>query len=226
MQFDILSLFPEYFESPFQVSMLKRAKEKGLVRISLKNIRDFSKDKHQKVDDKPYGGGPGMLLSAEPILDAIASVKTEESYVVYLTPQGKLLTPETCKRLATKKHVILLCGHYEGIDERVIESEVDEEISIGDYVLTSGCPAAVVLVDSVVRFIPGVLGNPEGAKSDSFEKDGILEGPQYTRPYSFRGNTVPEVLLSGNHAEIEKYKKEKGLQKVKENRPDLFAKKS
>jgi len=167
MRWDILSLFPDYFKGPFDVSMIKRAREKGLLEICLVDMRDFALGRYQQIDDRPYGGGPGMVLMAEPVTRAIRSVKDETSHVVYLTPQGKPLTAQRCSELAQKEHLIVLCGHYEGIDERALELEVDEEISIGDYVLTSGCPAAIVLVDSVSRFVPGVIGNEEAARQDS-----------------------------------------------------------
>jgi len=210
MRVDILSLFPEYFRGPFDVSILKRAREKKLIEINLIDIRTFAKGKHNQVDDRPYGGGPGMVMMPGPCIDAIRSVKKENSYVVYLTPQGNTLHAKKCEEFAKHPHLILLCGHYEGIDQRVMK-EVDEEISIGEYVLTNGCLPAIVLVDSVVRFIPGVLGNPEGAQWDSFQEEGILEGPQYTRPKEFEGESVPEVLLGGNHKEIAQWRKKQGL---------------
>lgn len=221
MRIDILSLFPEYFESPFKVSMIKRAIEKGIIDIRLTNIRDFGEGKHLKVDDRPYGGGPGMVMMPGPVAQAIRSVDSEEAYVVYLSPQGTLFNAAAAERLSKKKHLILLCGHYEGVDERVLEKEVDEEISIGDYVLTNGCLASIVLLDAAVRFIPGVLGHEEGAQSDSFQNGG-LEGPAYTRPEEFEGQAVPEVLRSGNHAEIAKWQREKALAKTLQVRPDLM----
>ncbi|MBS0619951.1 MAG: tRNA (guanosine(37)-N1)-methyltransferase TrmD [Verrucomicrobia bacterium] len=222
MQIDILSLFPEYFDGPFRVSMVKRALERGLVTIRLTNIRDFGEGKHRKVDDRPYGGGPGMVLMPGPMREAIRSVKREGAHVVYLSPQGKPLTAAICERLAREKHLILICGHYEGLDERIVESEVDEEISIGDYVLTNGCLASIVLVDATIRFIPGVLGHEEASQAESFQK-GILEGPSYTRPEEFNGREVPDVLLSGNHAEIEKWRLQKGREKTQLVRPDLLS---
>jgi len=220
MQIDILSLFPEYFEGPFQVSMLKRAIERGLIAIRLTNIRDFGVGKHRKVDDRPYGGGAGMVLMPGPTSEAIRSVRREDSHVVYLSPQGRKLSAATCERLAKLPHLILVCGHYEGLDERVIEKEVDEEISIGDYVLTNGCLASIVLVDATVRFIPGVLGHEEATVCESFQQ-GSLEGPTYTRPDVFEGLPVPDVLKNGHHAEIEKWRKQKGLEKTERVRPDL-----
>ena len=221
MIIDILSLFPEYFEGPFQVSMIKRAVERGLIDIRLRNIRDFGEGKHHKVDDRPYGGGAGMVLMPGPVTQAIRSVKREDSHVVYLSPQGKQLTAAICERLAKLPHLILVCGHYEGMDERVIEKDVDEEICIGDYVLTNGCLASIVLVDATVRFIPGVLGHEEATQYESFQQ-GILEGPSYTRPEEFEGVMVPEVLRGGHHAEIKKWRTEKGLEKTKRVRPDLL----
>jgi tRNA (guanine37-N1)-methyltransferase len=204
LKFEILSLFPGYFAGPFSVSMLKKAQEKGLIEITLVDIRDFAMGKHRKVDDRPYGGGPGMVMMAPPIVKAIRSVKQKDSRVIYLSPQGKRLEASTCEALAKSSHLILLCGHYEGIDARCLK-EVDEEISIGDYVLTSGCPAAAVFVDAVSRFIPGVLGHEEGALQDSFQ-GGKLEAPAYTRPDEFEGVFVPQVLKEGNHREIEKWR--------------------
>lgn len=222
MDIDILSLFPEYFESPFACSMIKRAREKGLVNIRAIDIRSFALDKHKTVDDRPYGGGPGMLMMADPIVRAIRSVKREDSYVIYLSPQGRVLKAPICEEIAKEHaHLIVLCGHYEGVDERAIQLEVDEEISIGDYVLTSGAPAAVVLVDAVCRFIPGVLGHPDSAKGDSFHHKEEFEGPQYTRPREFEGIEVPEVLLNGHHAEIELWRSQIARQKRVRVRPDL-----
>ncbi len=221
MQIDILSLFPDYFDGPFRVSIVKRAIEKGLIDINLIDIRDFAEGKHRKVDERPYGGGPGMLLMPGPVTRAIRSKKKEGSHVVYLSPQGKKLTSSLCEELAKRQHLILVCGHYEGLDERVIEQEIDEEISIGDYVLTNGCAAAIVLIDAAVRFVPGVLGHEEAAAKDSFQQ-GIFEGPAYTRPEEFEGRQVPDVLKSGNHGEIEKWRCQKGLEKTLRVRPDLF----
>ncbi len=221
MEIDILSLFPEYFDSPLQSSILKRAIEKKLIRVQRKDIREFGEGKHLKVDDRPYGGGPGMVMMPGPVSQAIRAVKRETSRVVYLSPQGKLLTSATAERLATVSHLILLCGHYEGIDQRVLDSDVDEELSIGDYVLTNGCLASLVLIDAVVRFIPGVLGHEEAALCDSFQR-GILEGPVYTRPENFEGALVPEVLRNGNHRQIEEWRQAQGLDKTKRVRPELI----
>lgn len=207
------------------VSMLKRACDQGFVEINAINIRDFAEGRHAQVDERPYGGGPGMLLMAEPVVKAIRSVRTEKSHVVYLSPQGKPLTNAKCQTLALCEHLILLCGHYEGIDQRAIDLEVDEEISIGDYVLTSGMPAALVLLDAACRFVPGVLGHEESARRDTFShEEAIFEGPQYTRPETFEGKVVPKVLLGGHHARIEQWRQEQGLKKMTQVRPDLLAK--
>lgn len=225
MRIDILSLFPEYFRGPFEESILKRAIENGLLEINKVDIRDFAENKWNRVDDRPYGGGPGMVLMPGPVAKALRSVKPSEpsqaTRTVFLSPQGALLTAAKCRQLASLDHLVLLCGHYEGIDERVLQREVDEEISIGDYVLTNGCLAAIVLVDAVARFIPGVIGHPEAANEDSFE-EGIFEGPSYTRPEIFEGEAVPSVLLSGNHQEIARWRKEQALKKTQRVRPDLM----
>jgi len=221
VEIEILSLFPEYFSGPFDASMLKRARDKGIISISLIDIRDFATDKHHTVDDRPYGGGPGMVLKPGPTVSAIRSVKREESHVIYLSPQGAKLDAKKCRELANYKHLVLLCGHYEGVDQRAIDMEVDEEISIGDYVLTSGAPAAVVLVDSLSRFVPGVIGNEEAADQDSFE-NGLFDTPHYTRPPEFEGHPVPSVLLGGNHAEIEEWRRKMAYEKTKRVRPELI----
>ena len=221
MKFDVLTLFPEMFE-PIKQSILGRAAEKDLIDINLVNIRDFSKDKHKKVDDTPYGGGAGMVMRADVVYDAVQSVKSEEAKVIYLSPQGKTLTQERVQTLSQEKHLILLCGHYEGIDQRVIDEVVDEEISIGDYVLTGGEIPAMVLIDTVSRYVDGVLSK-ESIKEESFAS-GFLEYPQYTRPEVFRGKRVPEVLLSGHHENIEKWRKDQSEKITEQKRPDLLKK--
>ncbi|MES2344471.1 MAG: tRNA (guanosine(37)-N1)-methyltransferase TrmD [Chlamydiota bacterium] len=221
MIIDILSLFPEYFQGPFDVSILKKAIENGRLEIHQTNIRDFAAGKHQKVDDRPFGGGPGMVLMPEPLVKAIRAKRKKNSKVIYLSPQGKPLTAKTCERLSVESHLILVCGHYEGIDQRVIEKEVDEEISIGDYVLTNGCLPAIVLVDAVARFIPGVLGHCESVQQDSFQ-NGIFDAPHYTTPRDFEGVGVPEVLLAGNHARINKWREEEAIKNTRRVRPELF----
>jgi tRNA (guanine37-N1)-methyltransferase len=221
MEIEILSLFPEYFRGPFDVSMLKRAQENGLLTIRHTQIRDFAENKHKRVDDRPFGGGPGMVLSPEPVAKAIRSVKRPNSHVVYLTPQGSVLTAAKCQELSQKEHLIILCGHYEGVDERVLQKEVNEEISIGDYVLTNGCAAAIIVIDAMARFIPDVIGHPEAVQEDSFQ-NGIFDGPAYTRPENFEGMEVPEVLRGGHHAEIKEWRKTQALEKTRRVRPDLL----
>ena len=225
MRIDILNLFPNMFSSPLRESILGRAVEKGLLQIQTINIRDFTLDKHQVVDDAPYGGGQGMVMKVEPIARAIESVKAQNpsARTIYLTPQGKPFHQDLARRLSTQSHLILLCGRYEGIDERVRELFIDEEISIGDYVLTGGELAAMVLVDAVSRFIPGVLGSDRSAEDDSFFNF-LLEYPQYTRPSDFRGSCVPEVLLSGNHSAISIWRKKEALRRTSLRRPDLLVK--
>jgi tRNA (guanine37-N1)-methyltransferase len=221
VKIDILSLFPEYFRGPFDVSMLMKARESGLLEIRHTDIRDFATGKHRKVDDRPFGGGPGMVLCPEPVVKAIRSVRKPQSRVIYLSPQGALLTAAKCQELAREEHLILLSGHYEGVDERVLQTEIDEEISIGDYVLTNGCAAAIVLIDAVSRFIPGVIGHPDAVREDSFQ-DGMFDAPHYTRPEVFEGMEVPQVLRNGNHAEIRQWRKNEAKKKTCRVRPDLM----
>ncbi|MBJ7448956.1 MAG: tRNA (guanosine(37)-N1)-methyltransferase TrmD [Parachlamydiales bacterium] len=220
MQVDILSLFPGYFASPLNESMLKRAQEKGALTVSLHDIRNYTDDKHQRVDDRPYGGGPGMVMMAEPVVKALRDVKKENSHVVYLSPQGAKLDAKKALELAQKPSLVLLCGHYEGIDERAL-ALVDEQISIGDYVLTNGCLAALVLMDTVIRFLPGVLGDSESAKQDSFQSK-LLDCPHFTKPVEFEGVNVPEVLLSGHHKNIERWRQAEKIEKTIDVRPDLW----
>ena len=219
MKFDVLTLFPEMFGSLKQ-SILGKAIEKNLININLINIRDFSKDKHKKVDDTPYGGGAGMVIKPDIVYDAYKSIKQENAKVIYMSPQGKTLNQKKVEDLSKESHLIILCGHYEGIDQRVLDKIVDEEISIGDYVLTGGEIPAMVLIDSVSRYIEGVL-NQESIKEESFS-NGLLEYPQYTRPEIFEGQKVPEILLSGHHENIEKWRKEKSLEVTAKKRPDLI----
>ena len=219
MKFDVLTLFPEMFE-PLKQSIIKRASERKIIDINLVNIRDFSENKHNKVDDTPYGGGAGMLMKADVVDRAYNSVKSENAKVVYLTPQGKTLNQKIVKNLAKQEHLILLCGHYEGIDQRVLDKIVDEEISIGDYVLTGGELPAMVLIDSVSRYVEGVLSN-ESTEEESFS-NGLLEYPQYTRPEVFDNVKVPDVLISGHHENIRKWRKKKSLENTLKKRPDLL----
>lgn len=225
MKIDILTLFPEMFE-PLNVSLLKRAQDNNLLKINIINFRDFSKNKHKKVDDYAFSGGAGMVLTPQPIYDALQSVLTKDSYVVYMSPKGSVLTQSKVVELSkTIKHLVIICGHYEGMDERIIQLCVNEQISIGDYVLTGGELPAMVLIDAVSRYIDGVLHNEQSTEDESF-CDGLLEYPQYTRPQEFMGLKVPDVLLSGNHAQIDKWKKEQKIKETLKYRPDLLDKKN
>jgi len=223
IRFDILTVFPEMFGSPFQCSLLKKAQEKGLVEIGLHNIRDHALDKHHMTDDTPYGGGCGMVMKVDPIDRTLSAIKREKTgcLVVLLTPQGERFAQPIAAELASCSQVILICGHYEGVDERVRQYLVDREISIGDYVLTGGELSAMVLVDAVSRLIPGVLGNSESTTSESFTM-GLLEYPQYTRPADYKGWKVPDVLVSGNHREIDLWRKKESLRRTLLRRPDLL----
>lgn len=219
MKFDVLTLFPEMFDCLNQ-SIIGRAVEKELIDINLVNIRDFSKDKHKKVDDTPYGGGAGMVMRPDVVYDAYQSVKDKKAKVIYMSPQGKTLNQQMVENLSKESHLIILCGHYEGIDQRVLDKIVDEEISIGDYVLTGGEIPAMVLIDSVSRYIGGVL-KQDSIQEESFS-NGLLEYPQYTRPEVFEGEAVPEILRSGHHENIERWRKEKSFEITKKKRPDLL----
>ena len=222
MKFDVLTLFPEMFGILNQ-SIIGKAIEKELIDINLINIRDFSKDKHKKVDDTPYGGGAGMVMKPDVVYDAYKSIEDRNAKVIYMSPQGKTLNQKKVEELAKESHLIILCGHYEGIDQRVLDKIVDEEISIGDYVLTGGEIPAMVLIDSVSRYVKGVL-NEESIQEESFS-NGLLEYPQYTRPETFEGVKVPEILLSGHHENIEKWRKEKSIEITKKKRPEILEKK-
>jgi tRNA (guanine37-N1)-methyltransferase len=223
MHIDILTIFPEMFEGPFKHSIIKRAKEKKLVEINLINIRDYTLDKHKRVDDYQYGGGSGMVMMVEPIARCIDSLKEKKNYdeIIYMSPDGKLLDQKLSNKISTYKNIIVLCGHYKGIDERIREQYITQEISIGDYVLSGGELAAAVFTDSVVRLIPGVLNDETSALSDSFQDD-LLSPPAYTRPSDYKGMKVPPILLSGNDKEIEKWRLEKALARTKSRRPELL----
>ncbi len=225
MRIDIVSLFPDYFRGPFDESMIARARRQQILDIRIVDLRQYGLGKHRRVDDRAYGGGPGMVLMAEPVAQALREVKAQSEKktqrTLYLSPQGAPLKASKCRELASVDHLILLCGHYEGIDQRVLDAEVDEEISIGDYVLTNGCLPAIVLVDAVARFIPGVIGHSEAANEDSFEQD-LLDCPHYTRPEVFEGVAVPQVLLNGNHAAIAHWRHEQAVAKTRCCRPDLL----
>ena len=237
MRIDIVTLFPEICRAPLNESMMKRAQEKGAVDIHIHNLRDWTADKHHVVDDTPFGGGQGMVMKPEAIFAAVEELRQQTSNaqrptfnvqlkapkVILMSPTGRRFDQQMAAQLSQESHLIIVCGHYEGVDHRVIEHLIDMEISIGDYVLTNGAIAAVVFVDAIVRLLPGTLGHERSAVDDSFssERSG-LEGPQYTRPAEFRGWKVPEVLLSGNHAEITKWRKEQAIKRTRENRPDLL----
>jgi tRNA (guanine37-N1)-methyltransferase len=227
MRIDILTLFPEICRAPLNESMMKRAQENGALELHIHNLRDWTTDKHHVVDDAPFGGGQGMVMKPEPIFAAVEELKSKigdrNLKILLMSPAGRRFNQQVATEFSREQHLIIICGHYEGVDHRVVEHLVDAEISIGDYVLTNGAIAAVVLVDAVVRLLPGVLGDEQSAADDSFSSAAAgLEGPQYTRPSDFRGWKVPDVLLSGNHGEIAKWRKEQGRDRTRKNRPDLL----
>jgi tRNA (guanine37-N1)-methyltransferase len=221
MKIDIITLFPEICRAPLSESIMKRARKQGIVDLHIHNLRDWTTDRHHVADDAPFGGGQGMVMKPEPIFAAVEELRRQTSKVVLMSPAGHRFDQAMAAQLSGESHLIIICGHYEGVDHRVIERLVDLEISIGDYVLTNGAIAAIALVDAVVRLLPGVLGDEQSALDDSFSR-GLLEAPQYTRPAEFRSWKVPDVLLSGNHAEIEKWRNEQAIRRTRENRPDLL----
>jgi tRNA (guanine37-N1)-methyltransferase len=225
MRIDIVTLFPEICRAPLSESIMKRAQENRIVELHIHNLRDWTTDKHHVVDDAPFGGGQGMVMKLEPIFAAVEDLKSQiansKSQILLMSPAGRRFDQQMARQLSQEPHLIIISGHYEGVDHRLIEHLIDLEISIGDYVLTNGGIAAVVLVDSIVRLLPGTLGHEQSAADDSFS-NGLLEAPQYTRPADFCGWKVPEVLLSGNHAEIAKWRKEQAIKRTRENRPDLL----
>src|SRR5437667_634321 len=231
MKIDILTLFPEICRAPLSESIMKRAQENGIIDLRIHNLRDWTRDKHHIVDDAPFGGGQGMVMKAEPIFAAVeelqgqigekSKIENRKSKIILMSPAGHRFDQQLAAQLSQESHLIIVCGHYEGVDHRVIEYLVDLEISIGDYVLTNGAIAAVALVDAIVRLLPGTLGHEQSAADDSFS-NGLLEAPQYTRPGDFRGWKVPDVLLSGNHAAIARWRKEQAIKRTGENRPDLL----
>ena len=230
MRIDILTLFPQFFKAPFESGIFQRAIENGLLEVNAVNIRDYTHDKHHVADDYPYGGGAGMVMKPEPVFEAVEDIRQSPAAkegggfpVILLSPQGRLFTQEVARELAQHTHIVLICGHYEGIDERVHQHLATDEISIGDYVLSGGEPAAMVVADAVIRLLPGVLGSAESLKEDS-HTEGLLEYPQYTRPEVFREWTVPEVLLSGNHARIEEWRRQQSIQRTVERRPEMLDK--
>lgn len=221
MKIDVLTLFPGMFTGPLDESIIKRARKAGLLELSLFNLRDYAHDRHQTVDDRPFGGGPGMLLKPEPIFEAVEQLAGANTRVILLSPSGRTFNQDIARDLARLEHMVLISGHYEGFDDRVREKLADDELSIGDYVLTNGALPAMVIVDAVTRLIPGVLGDAESAEDESFSR-GLLEYPQYTRPAEFRGMKVPDVLLSGNHEEIARWRAEQAHLRTEKRRPDLL----
>ena len=225
LRIDVLTLFPGLCEGAFAASMMKRAQEAGAASIHVHNLRDWARDKHRTTDDVPYGGGQGMVMKPDPIFEAVDALRQADTRVVLMGPQGRVFRQETAAELSAQTHLIFVCGHYEGVDHRVSEFLADDEISIGDYVLTNGAIAAAVVVDAVVRLLPGVLGDAHSALQDTFSAGhaGLLEGPQYTRPAEYRGHAVPDVLLSGNHAVIARWRREQAMQRTRRERPDLLS---
>jgi tRNA (guanine37-N1)-methyltransferase len=221
MKVDVLTLFPGMFSGPLDESIIKRARAAGLLDFTIHNLRDYAHDRHRTVDDRPFGGGPGMLLKPEPIFEAVEAIAREKTRVILLSPSGRKFSQEIARELAQEEHLLMVCGHYEGFDERIRQELADDELSIGDYVLTNGALPVMVIVDAVTRLIPGALGDDESSRDESFSQ-GLLEYPQYTRPAVFRGLGVPEVLLSGNHAEIARWRAEQSRQRTQERRPDLL----
>jgi tRNA (guanine37-N1)-methyltransferase len=223
MQIDILTIFPEIFEGPFHQSILKRAQEKGLVKITLHNIRDYATDKHKRVDDYPYGGGSGMVMMVEPIASCIDNLKQNSKFdeIIYMSPDGELFDQQMANHMSTLQHLLILCGHYKGIDERIRKHYITREISIGDFVLSGGELAAAVLADSITRLIPGVLNDETSALTDSFQ-DGLISPPVYTRPAKFKGMEVPEILLSGNEKAIHAWRFEQSIERTRSRRPELL----
>jgi tRNA (guanine37-N1)-methyltransferase len=221
VKIDVLTLFPAMFAGPLDESIVKRARAAGLLDLKIHNLRDWTHDRHKTVDDRPFGGGPGMLMKPEPLFEAIESLKREKTRVILLSPAGRRFNQAIARELAQQEDLLLATGHYEGFDERVREGLADDELSIGDYVLTNGALPAMVVIDAVTRLLPGALGDDESSHDESFSH-GLLEYPQYTRPADFRGMKVPDVLVSGNHAEIEKWRRERAKLRTKERRPDLL----
>lgn len=221
MKIDVLTLFPGMFAGPLDESIIQRARRDGIVDLQIHNLRDYTHDRHKTVDDRPFGGGPGMLLKPEPIFEAVEHLTSEETHVVLLCPSGRTFNQQIAVELSRHSRLLLICGSYEGVDERIRESLVDDELSIGDYVLTNGALPAMVIIDAVIRLLPGVLGDDDSSVDESFSK-GLLEYPQYTRPADFRGMKVPEILLSGHHAEIAKWRLEQARLRTSRRRPDLL----
>jgi tRNA (guanine37-N1)-methyltransferase len=221
MKIDVLTLFPAMFAGPLDESIVQRARTNGALELKVRNLRDYTHDRHRTVDDRPFGGGPGMLLKPEPIFEAVEDLARDSTHVILLTPAGRLFSQAIARELAQQPHLVFICGSYEGFDERIREHLADDELSIGDYVLTNGALPAMVIIDAVTRLLPGVLGHDESSLDESFSRE-LLEYPHYTRPAEFRGLKVPEVLLSGNHAEIAKWRTEQARLRTRTRRPDLL----
>ena len=221
MKIDVLTLFPGMFPGPLDESIIKRACDSGRLRLGIRDLRDYTHDRHRKVDDRPFGGGPGMLMKPEPLFEAVEDMRGEKTRIILTSPAGRPFRQEIARELASEEHLLLICGSYEGFDERVRKCLADDELSIGDYVLTNGALPAMVIIDTVTRLLPGVLGDDESSVDESFS-DGLLEYPQYTRPAEFRGMRVPEVLLSGDHASIERWRREQARLRTVQSRPDLL----
>lgn len=224
MRIDIITIFPDIFFGPLDESIIGRARKRGLVEINTVDLRKFTKDNHRSVDDKPYGGGPGMLMKPEPLFEAVESLAQSDSKVILTCPQGQPFNQEMAEELSLNEHLVFICGHYEGVDERVREALVDQEISIGDYVLTNGNLPAMVITDTVIRLLPGVLGTEESKDDESFAENGLLEYPQYTRPPEYRGMKVPDILMSGNHEAIAAWRQQQAVIRTRQRRPDLLDK--
>ena len=221
MRFDLITIFPEFFTGPLDHGIVRRAREAGIAEIHVQDLREFTKDRHKTVDDRPFGGGPGMLLKPEPIFEAVESLQREKTRVILMSPAGRKFDQAIARELAQQEHLLIVTGHYEGFDERIREALADDELSIGDYVLTNGALPAMVVIDTVARLLPGVLGDDASSTEESFSH-GLLEYPQWTRPAEFRGMKVPDVLVSGNHAEIAKWRVEQAKKRTQEQRPDLI----
>lgn len=222
MQVDVITLFPEVVTVPLGASIMGRAREKGVLDLRVHDLRQHGIGKYRQVDDSPFGGGPGMVMRPEPIFAMLEQIRTPQSRVIFMSPQGKRFDQATARRLSTEEHLIFLCGHYEGVDQRIVDTCVDEEISLGDYVLTNGAIAAAVVVDAIVRLVPGVLGDDESAVQESFGESGMLDHPHYTRPAEWQGQKVPDILLSGDHGKIAKWRAEQAKERTRKNRPDLL----
>jgi tRNA (guanine37-N1)-methyltransferase len=224
MLVDVITLFPEVVTVPLSTSIMGRAQEKGVLQLRTHDVREHGRGKYRQVDDEPYGGGPGMVMRPEPIFATLEPLRTEKSRVIFMSPQGKRFDQKDAVRLSKEEHLIILCGHYEGVDQRIVDTCVDEELSIGDYVLTNGAIAAAVVVDAIIRLLPGVLGDEESAVQESFGESGVLDHPHYTRPAEWQGIKVPEVLTSGDHAKVAKWRAEQAKERTRKNRPDLLEK--